>query len=251
MRVVIIDDEVPALRELRFLLEKYEDIEVVGEGYDGEDLEGLVEALKPDAVFLDIHMANLDGVAAAFRFLRRKEPPFFVFATGYDEYAVQAFEANAVDYILKPFSEERLDITIQRLRKGCTHKLASYDYNQEKMLDCFVNLKLMDKIAVWDQEKIKIIDFQEILYVTVEGRQSVIITEFGRFFVHLNLKELEVKLPKEKFFRTHRAFIINLENIDEISLWFNNTFVVRMKNCRDEIPVSRTFVKEFRNAIGL
>ncbi|SHJ33466.1 Response regulator receiver domain-containing protein [Geosporobacter subterraneus DSM 17957] len=76
MRVVIIDDEVPALRELRFLLEKYEDIEVVGEGYDGEDLEGLVEALKPDAVFLDIHMANLDGVAAAFRFLRRKEPLF-------------------------------------------------------------------------------------------------------------------------------------------------------------------------------
>ncbi|AOT72176.1 LytR/AlgR family response regulator transcription factor [Geosporobacter ferrireducens] len=251
MRVVIIDDEIPALSELRYLLEKYEDIEIVGEGYDGEEVVDLIESLKPDVVFLDIHMTNLDGITAAYQFIEKNSQPLLVFATGYDEYAVQAFELNAVDYILKPFNEERIDITIQRLRKSCSQQAMNNSKTQEKILDCIVNLKLTDKIAVWDQEKIKIIDFQDILYVTVEGRQSIIVTEFGRYLVHLNLKELEVRLPKEKFFRTHRAFIVNLENIDEINLWFNNTFVVRMRNCEDEIPVSRTFVKEFRNAIGL
>ncbi len=251
MRVIIIDDEIPALSELRYLLEKYEDVEIVGEGYDGEEAVGLIESLKPDAVFLDIHMANLDGIATAYHLTGKTSHPFFVFATGYDEYAVQAFELNAVDYILKPFNEDRMDITIERLRKSCSQKMNNDGKIQAGMLDCIVNLKLTDKIAVWDQEKIKIVDFQDISYVTVEGRQSIIVTEFGRYLVHLNLKELEIKLPKEKFFRTHRAFIVNLENIDEINVWFNNTFVVRMKNCKDEIPVSRTFVKEFRNAIGL
>ncbi|MEW9121847.1 MAG: LytTR family DNA-binding domain-containing protein [Thermotaleaceae bacterium] len=251
MRVVIVDDEIPAVNEIKFLLGKYPDVEIVGEGYDGEEALQLAEMLKPDILFLDIHMNHLDGIETAYQLLKRPYCPYLVFATGYDEYAVRAFELNAVDYILKPFYEERMDKTIEKLRQSYRHKENMDEMNQQRALSTLGNLKLTDKIAVWDQEKIKIIDFQQILYLTVDGRQSVIMTESGRYLVQLNLKELELKLPPEKFMRTHRAYIVNLENIDEIQLWFNNTFMLRMKNCEDEIPVSRTYVKEFRQGIGL
>ncbi len=255
MRTIIVDDEMPAVRELRFLLSQYPEIEVVGEAYDGEEALELVKKLQPDVVFLDIHMTNRDGMATAREIMTLPTSPLIVFATGYDKYALEAFEVNAIDYLLKPFQEDRVETTIIRImnrietRGRTTKELSEKDV--EKMLHQTFNLKLADKLAVWEGERIKIIDYHEILYISVDGRQCTVHTQHGNYIAYMNLKDLESKLPTDKFLRTHRAYIVNLGNIDEIKLWFNNTFLIQMKNCRDEIPVSRTYIKSFRNAIGL
>lgn len=251
MRAIIVDDELPAISEIRFLLEKFDHIKVIGEGYDGEEALILVEKLKPDVIFLDIHMSNLDGISTAYNLIQMKPSPMLVFATGYDEYAVKAFELNAVDYILKPFHEDRMALTVEKLVKAYQRADGDVEEHTLKALDSIVNMKLNDKMAVWDREKIKIIEYDEILYITVDGRQSMIFTGNGTFTLYMNLKELELKLPSNKFLRTHRSYIVNLDNIDEIKMWFNNTFVIHLKNCKEEIPVSRTYMREFRNSIGL
>jgi DNA-binding LytR/AlgR family response regulator len=252
---MIVDDELPAVRELKFLLSKYPEIEVVGEAYDGEDALELARKVKPEVIFLDIHMTHRDGIETARELMKQKPAPFIVFATGYDQYALQAFELNAIDYLLKPFQEERIENTIARIMKWAEKKERMEtelgEKEIERMLQQTVNLKLSDKLAVWDIEKIKILDYHEILYISVDGRQCTVHTVHGNYIAYMNLKDLEVKLPSDRFLRTHRAYIVNLSNIDEIKIWFNNTFVIQMKNCKDEIPVSRTYMKVFRNTIGL
>ncbi|MBB6217731.1 DNA-binding LytR/AlgR family response regulator [Anaerosolibacter carboniphilus] len=255
MRTIIVDDELPAVRELKFLLSKYPEIEIIGEAYDGEDALELIKKQKPDIVFLDIHMTNRDGIATARELITLKSVPFIVFATGYDQYALQAFELNATDYLLKPFREERIEATIVRImnqiEKKKTMAKGLSEKDTEKLLHQTINLKLADKLAVWEAEKIKIIDYHEILYISVDGRQCTVHTQQENYMAYMNLKDLESKLPKDRFLRTHRAYIVNLSNIDEIKLWFNHTFLIQMKNCKDQIPVSRTYIKGFRNAIGL
>lgn len=255
MRTMIVDDEIPAVRELKFLLSNYTEIEVVGEAYDGEDALELARKLKPEIIFLDIHMTSRDGIETARELIKQNPAPFIVFATGYDQYALQAFELNAVDYLLKPFQEERIASTIARIMKWAEKKETTekvfVENEIEKMLQQTVNLKLTDKLAVWDTEKIKVIDYDEILYISVDGRQCTVHTVHGNYIAYMNLKDLEAKLPTDRFFRTHRAYIVNLSKIDEIKIWFNNTFIIQMKNCKDQIPVSRTYMKMFRHTIGL
>lgn len=225
MKALLVDDEKPARDELKFLL-KERNIEVVGEAASYNEAVKKVDELKPDVVFLDIELGGKNGMDVAAKIRQNPYPPCIVFVTAYDKYAVAAFEVQAEDYILKPFSADRLDIALQRVQK----KLPAYQ---------------TDKITVQENGRFYLIDIDEVYYVYADGRDNVIKTLNGEFKVATTLKELEQRFH-DKLLRTHKAYLVNIDRIKEIIPWFNGTYILHLNDIPAEIPVSRSYVKEMR-----
>ncbi|WP_058485006.1 LytR/AlgR family response regulator transcription factor [Defluviitalea phaphyphila] len=238
IQVILVDDERPALEELEYMLEKYENIEVVGTYTDPLIALKEIKRKKPQVVFLDISMPEIDGFSLAKEIIKLNFKVNIVFVTAFDEYAISAFEINAVDYILKPLCEERLDSTINRIRDNIKQDAIKINSIQEVVRQL---KKPLIRIPVWKKDRIILLDPKEILYCTVEGGETYVVTEKEKYFISDTLSHLEEEL--EGFFRCHRSFLINTEYIDEIIPWFNNTYAVKMKNRDEEIPVSRRHSK--------
>lgn len=257
LKVFIVDDEKPARSELRYLLEQFPDIEVVGEASSGEEALANIPEIEPDVVFLDIHLHDSDGMDVAAQLLDKgDEGPFVVFASAYDEHAIRAFETEAIDYIIKPFSEERLNKTICRIRKQ-HDRTEEHQHEQsiEEKLASIVQTALIDqqpkRIPVEKNGKILLIQAHDIVYATVESRHAIICTDKEQYGSTFTLQELEAKLPQALFFRTHRAYIVNLSKVTELVPWFNGCVQLVMQDeQKTSLPVSRTAVKEVKRRLG-
>ncbi|EGL83143.1 two component transcriptional regulator, LytTR family [Caldalkalibacillus thermarum TA2.A1] len=248
IKVMIAEDEKLAREELAYLLSRFSDLELVASVSNGKEVLEQLEQTQPDVVFLDIQMPELEGMFVAKQLRARKEPPLIVFTTAYDHYAVEAFRLQAIDYLLKPYNEERLEEAVNRIRTEIKHRrrqqtqqspsangsLASADHPQR-----------VGKLLIDDGERMAVVDPASILYVVREDRQLKIHTATKTYTSKLTLQELEEKLSPYNFFRPHRSYLVNLNYVQEITPWFNGAYNLTLEHHpKTKIPVSRTAAKE-------
>lgn len=234
MNCIIVDDEYPAREELKYFIQEFSNIKIEAEFDDSIKALEYIEKNKPDIAFLDINMSKLDGMALGRIINGFKKKIIIVFITAYKEYAVNAFEVEAFDYLLKPYSEERIVNTLVRLEKS--------NLNDK----CISN-----KITLKKGNKFKVISICDICYCEAHERETNVYTNKEKYTENYSISEFYKKLPKDNFFKSHRSYIINLEKITEIIPWFNNTYMVKLENINEEIPVSRNNINEFKHLMGI
>lgn len=252
LTALLVDDESPARDELRYLLGKYPEINVIGEASSGEEaIENVIE-LDPDVVFLDIKLWDMDGFEVARRIFEKGKTPIIIFATAYDEYAVKAFEINAVDYILKPFSADRLEKAVQKVinvfksQRQSEEVLRIAEYLRTK------EIASCNKLSVWKNGRIHLICPEDICYCVAIEKGSIVKTRQGEFSTSYTLSELEERIKSPNFFRTHKSYLVNLDRVKEIIPWFNGTFILSIQGYeKEEVPVSRRQAKELRKLFDI
>lgn len=252
LRIIIVDDEYPAREELKDMLEEMEDIEIIAEFEDGmETIDFLQKNDQADVVFLDIRMRHKDGIVTAWEILQLPNPPQVVFITGYEDYAVKAFELNAVDYILKPYSVQRLEQTISKLR----NLTATNQFTNGNAFEFLRNNLTVDqmRLFVWVGEKMVVLHADDIIYIkTDEKGRPVIYSSKGVFMTRLTLKEIEKTLSPAQFVRTHRSYLVNLNKVSEVVPWFNNTYMISLDGYKEEqVPVARHYLNDFKSAFKI
>jgi two-component system LytT family response regulator/two-component system response regulator LytT len=284
---LIIDDEQLARDELKYLLDQVGGVEVVAQGANGIEAVDLIEEYRPDLVFLDVQMPGLDGFAAIQRLIERNrqrtpsdkaaEPlPQIVFATAYDQYAVRAFDVNAVDYLLKPFDQTRVQQAVDRVRGrmaggasgiSITAKDPQHDSPVESQVESQLDalLRLLNrpqgvsrtpqpaKLIVQAQSRLLLIDQADICYAAIdEGVIRVVTQTFEGHSKCRTLEELLELLDASLFWRAHRGFVVNINHIREVVPWFKSSYQLRMNDKRQtEIPVSRAQTKRLRELFNL
>lgn len=236
MHILIVDDEPLARQELHYLVTQHPAVETVAEADSVDEAVKKIMDKKPAIVFLDIHLTDETGFDLAEKLQTLSEPPYLIFATAYDEYALKAFEVNASDYILKPFEESRIYQAIDR----ATSKLKPQA----------VLKKESEMIPISSDDRIYLLDPKEIYLVSVDERTLTIFTGDKNYQTTGTLHWIEAQLPKETFFKPHRSYLLNLNKIREIQPWFNNTLMVTLTN-NEKVPVSRSYVKQFKEKVGL
>ena len=241
MHTLIVDDEPLARGELRYLLEKCEEITSISQADSVQDALSEILKRKPDLLFLDIHLTDESGLTLAEKVLQMKQPPLIIFATAYDEHAVQAFELNAIDYVLKPFEQSRIEQAVKRAA-DYFHRLKT-DQQTDRP-------KIMDTIPIQVEDRIYIVKIDQIIVMGVLDGETTIHTNDRSYTAKEPLSTYEKRLTSDDFIRVHRSYIINQKYIKEIEPWFNHTYQVTMTNDL-KIPVSRSYIKEFREKIGI
>ncbi|MDQ1004947.1 two-component system response regulator LytT [Neobacillus niacini] len=241
-KAYIVDDEPLARDELKYLLARSKQVIALGESDNVEEAIADIIELKPDLVFLDIELDEDSGLDLAKKLEKLKPAPAIVFATAYDEFALKAFELNAVDYILKPFDEERIGKTLEKIKR--MQKMGDQDFPISSMKN-----SQNGKIAVLVDERIILLTIDDIVYLESSEGKCTIETMDQKHKVSETLVVLEKKLTNTKFLRVHRSFIVNIDFIVEIEPWFNSTYNLIMKN-GSKVPVSRTYVKGLRHILG-
>jgi len=249
IRAMIVDDEEPARSELRFLLEQHPDICVVCEAGSFQEAVVTIRHCQPHLIFLDIEMPGTNGIALAEKIQENFEP-LIVFATAHDEFALKAFELDAVDYLLKPFSAKRIAQCIAKVR----NLLAA-----RKQVQVNVALKGEDaaglkrqKLAVDQGGKTCVLDVKDIIAVRSFEGHVCIVTAEKVYQVSMTLQELQSRLDEEQFFRSHRGFLVNISYVREIIPWFSGTYNLILQGLPDlEIPVSRQQAPKLKKIFSL
>jgi two-component system, LytTR family, response regulator LytT len=244
LRAFIVDDEPLARDELKYLLSRSKQVDIVGESDCIEDAFCGISEHKPDLVFLDIELADDSGLSLAKQLESLDPAPAIVFATAYDEYALQAFQLNAVDYIQKPFDEKRILQTLEKIKK------IQHIGHQDEPVRFAIKSEHHGKIAILVDERIVLLTQPDIVYLESSEGKCTVKTVKQEYKVNEALVVLEKKLKVDQFLRVHRSFVVNLDQIVEIEPWFNSTYNLHMKD-GSKVPVSRTYVKELKLAIGL
>ncbi len=269
---LIIDDEQLARDELKYLLDSVGDVEVLAEGANGIEAVDLIEEYHPDLVFLDVQMPGQDGFAVIQRLMERNRAgtaaaamPQIVFATAYDQYAVRAFDVNAVDYLLKPFDRARVVEAVERVRARLSNggSPAAGAPDAESQIDRL--LRLLDrpqgaeqgrpqtKLIVEAQSRLLLVDQAEICFAAIdEGVIRVVTRAFEGQSKCRTLDELMELLDPARFWRAHRGFVVNIDQIREVMPWFKSSYQLRMNDKQQtEIPVSRAQTKRLRELFNL
>lgn len=233
LKALIVDDERLARKELRSMLDVFEEISVIGEASNLTDAAGLITSEKPEVVFLDIQLSSETG----FDLLERVEKTFkIIFVTAFDEYAIRAFEVNALDYLLKPVNPLRLAKAIDKLTKD-----RAPNSNQLRKLE------YDDRLFIEIGERSKFLSVSLISHICASGDYSEIFTSGGeKFLLEKPLREWEERLPEKHFARIHRSTIVNLNEIDGIDTSFNRTLNIRLKHATDVLPVSRRYAAKLK-----
>ncbi len=245
IRVILIDDEPLARSLLKNFLNEIEGLEIIGEFENGfEGLKGITE-LKPDLVFLDIQMPKLNG----FEMLELlDELPYVIFVTAYDQYAVKAFENNAVDYLLKPYAQDRLVVAIEKAKELIQKPLNSN--HVKELIDTHQNqVDTIDRIAVKTGNKIKIIYIEEVEYLESQDDYVMIYTPEGKFLKQKTMKFFENHLPQQAFIRVHRSYMVRVDFVKQIELYEKDSYIIKLKN--DQIiPVSKSGYNRLRTILN-
>lgn len=248
LRVLIVDDEFPARQELRCILEDIGNVEIMAECNNGLDAFSFIQTGEVDAVFMDIEMPIIDGLSIAEKIMQMPDPPKIVFSTGFSEFALQAFALGGTDYVLKPYTQERLEVTISRLTKkdgvGAITKDNLHVYN---------NSMAPAKMALWSNDRLLLLDPEtEIFFFKAENRKTQVFTKKGVMETTQPLKEIEERFKKNHFMRVHKSYIVNTAFIKEVVPWFNDTYILKLNEYPSEdIPVSRHFWPEFKKHLQL
>jgi two-component system LytT family response regulator/two-component system response regulator LytT len=285
---LIIDDEQLAREELKYLLDSVGGVDVVAQGANGIEAVDLIEEHHPDLVFLDVQMPGQDGFAVIQRVMERSRVsaaaekrggesagkqtaalPHFVFATAYDQYAVRAFDVNAVDYLLKPFDRARVLEAVERVRirlaAGGSPGAATADAELQAETQIEQLLRLLNrpqvaepgrapaKLIVQAQSRLLLVDQAEICYAAIdEGVIRVVTRAFEGQSKCRTLEELMELLDPARFWRAHRGFVVNIDQIREVMPWFKSSYQLRMNDRQQtEIPVSRAQTKRLRELFNL
>jgi len=285
LTALIIDDEPLARQELLYLLQSAEGVEVLAQGTNGIEAVELVRTHKPDVVFLDVQMPGLGGFAVLKKLLDKKmHLPEVVFATAFDQYAVRAFEVNAVDYLLKPFDNKRVTRTLEKVRArvaggsqaegpapgvAAEAGLAGRVSGAEAKLDALLRMvegqaaqsvgaapaagSRSGKVVVRAQNRLLLVDQGDLCFATIdEGRISVVTKALEGDSNCRTLEELTDQLDAEKFWRVHRSFVVNIQHIREVVPWFKSSYQLRMDDRKQtEVPVSRSQTKRLRELFNL
>ena len=226
-KAIIIDDEKPARDIIRTFLKELTDIEIITECSDGFAGLKAIQDLKPDLVFLDIQMPKLTG----FEVLELIEnPPLIIFSTAYDQYAIKAFEMNATDYLLKPYSRERFVQAVGKAISKLQGGVALQPEIQKIIQSADDKDELLQRIAVKTRHKVHVIGVNEIIYLEAEGDYVMIHVKDGNYLKEKTMKYFESHLDPEKFIRIHRSYIVNAEVIERIELYDKESYSVLLKN---------------------
>ena len=245
IRTLIIDDEEPARMLVRKFLEDFSEIEVLGECADGFTAVKSINEHNPDLIFLDVQMPKLSG----FELLEIIEhKPHVIFTTAYDSYAIKAFDENAVDYLLKPFSRERFADAVKKV----VGRIASQTEQNFTEVIALAEEKteILQRIAVKSGSKIEIIAIGDIVYLESEGDYVMIHTKEGKFLKEKTMKYFEQHLYPDTFIRIHRSYIININEISRIELFEKENYIVKLKN-GDQVKASSSGYKALKDALKL
>lgn len=250
VKVIIVDDERIIAEEFKTMIaELYPDIQIVGVCHDGETALKMITKLKPDIAFLDIEMPGMNGLQVAEQLSKLDDAPMIVFVTAFDEFALKAFVVNAVDYILKPLDErdiQRVMKKIEKLRKR--HKKPLPVEAKSPIKPGYLR-----KISVEKGDRMEIIDSENIQLVYAKDRLVFVSMFDGETYrVKLTLQDFEIRLPPEKFFRCHRNYIVNINEIKQIATWFKKGYLLILKGPKNlEVPVGRAYVNKMKEYIEL
>jgi two-component system LytT family response regulator len=249
MKVLIVDDERLARQELKTLLNSFPKLDIIGEAANVDDAVKLIDTLKPDLIFLDIHMPGKSG----FDLLNEiDKAPFVIFVTAYDEYAIKAFEVNALDYILKPLDENRLEAAVQKFEQF-------YEENKKQLQNSTVSeetdnkeerLTINDQVFVKDGEKCWFVKLNDIRLFESEGNYVRVYFNDNKPLILRSLNNLDSKLDSKNFFRANRKFIINLNWVDKMENWFNGGLKAKLKG-GEEIEISRRQASKLKDKMSL
>lgn len=244
IKVIIAEDDASNRIFLRNILEKHRDVEIVGEATDGKELMALTYRLRPQVVFVDIEMPELDGMTAVKKLLEKNEDLIVVFVTGHSDFAVEAFELSSFDYILKPFKAERVEKTLDKIR-AC---MKERDQEFEKLANI---IKSSDKLYVKCGHELHFIDTNSIYYVEKDRRKTVIHTSGNKYETHESINDLEKRLDPHNFFRSHKCYLINLKKVEKIVPWGDNSYIVRFFNSNNDALISRAKVKMLHDLLDI
>lgn len=265
---VIVDDEQLAREELQYLLEGDGEVEVLAQGTNGIEAVDLIRSHRPDVVFLDVQMPGLDGFAVIKKLLepgQRLRVPQIIFATAYDQYAVRAFDVNAIDYLLKPFDRQRVMQAVERARKRLEELEPAENAGGQMEGDprLATLLRLIEqtpaartsrgKIVVQAQNRLLLVDQNDLCFAAIDdGIITVATSTFEGHSRCRTLEELLEQLDTNIFWRAHRSYVVNINHIQEVVPWFKSSYQLRMDDRKHtEIPVSRAQTKRLRELFNL
>jgi len=254
MRALIVDDEQPARDELAYLLKAFPEVDIVGQGKNGVEAVNLVKELSPSLLFLDVQMPGLDGFGVIRKLIEKKiRLPQVVFVTAYDQYAVQAFEVSAADYLLKPISRLRLEKALARVRRATETADATQKLDKVvEMLECRP-VPQKNKLVVKAGGRLYLLDSDDVVYASIEdGVISIVTREFEGQSNFRTVEELQNALDPKIFWRVHRSYLININRIKEVIPWFKSSYQLKMDDRKQsEIPVSRAQTRKLRELLNL
>jgi two-component system LytT family response regulator/two-component system response regulator LytT len=250
LTALVVDDEALARDELIYLLRDFPLVEVIATAANGLEAVDLVLKLDPDIVFLDVQMPGLDGVGVVHRLRERDlDLPYFVFVTAFDQYAVEAFRLEAMDYLLKPVEKDRLAETIERARRFTQERTKEVAPAEVPARPAAARTKLL----VRKDNRSYIVDSDDLVYATIDSGQITLVTTTIEGLSNFKtIEELQAALNRDTFWRVHRSYLVNVNRIKELVPWFRSSFQIRMDDKRQtEIPVSRVQTKRLRELLHL
>ena len=258
IRVMVVDDEQLAREELCFLLGETGAVEIVGQATDGVDALRLAGELQPDVVFLDVQMPGLTGFEVARRLIEADVPVQLVFVTAFDQYAIDAFTVNAVDYVLKPVDADRLEQTLERVwRRLASEKAARLPLSAadlERVVEAVqARQGRRDQLAIRVGERFVLVQADEVVHASLVDDAIIVVTNtVSGTSNYRTLDELQARLDPAVFWRVHRSHLVNITRIKEIVPWFSRNYLLKMKDPKaTEIPVSRSQTRRLREYLQL
>jgi two-component system, LytTR family, response regulator len=272
LRAVLVDDERLARDELGYLLGKVGGVEIIGQAGNGVDALTTIDRLQPDVVFLDVQMPGLTGFEVAHHLVDKRAAAHIIFVTAYDQHAIEAFEVNAVDYLLKPVDPARLEMALNRARRritsdrspemgrasgteGAPGRGSSIEVAQlEKIVQLVAERQSRrERLAIKVGERFLLVQAEEIIYASLADEGITVVTsQHAGTSNYRTLDELQARLDPSLFWRVHRSHLVNINKIKEIVPWFSRNYLLRMKDAKvTEIPVSRTQTRRLREYLKL
>ncbi|RCW62366.1 LytTR family DNA-binding domain-containing protein [Halanaerobium sp. ST460_2HS_T2] len=253
IKTMIVEDEKPAREEIKYLINQEKDFKVLFEAGDGKKALEILNKNQVDLLFLDIKIPGISGMEIARILKEKKNSPYIVFTTAYDEYAVEAFQLAAVDYLLKPISDQRFKESLIKIKK----EIKQNNNINQQLENLFASIrpdkrdKSLNKIAVMEKDYYLMLDFKDIYYFSTREKKVWAHCHKNSYMTGFQLKELERMLP-EQFFRIHKSYIVNLKHIKAVIPWFKGKYQVLMEDYSEhKIPVSRSKVDQINKLLNL
>jgi two-component system LytT family response regulator/two-component system response regulator LytT len=255
LKAIVVDDEQLAREELCYMLEQLGSVEVIAQAGNGLEAVGIVERLTPDVVFLDVQMPGLNGFEVAHRLIQNGTSPNFIFVTAFDRHAIEAFEVNAVDYLLKPVEPSRLEQAVERARKRVAppREVPLNDQIERIVQLMSERQSKRERVAVKVGERFLLVQAEEIIYASLtDDSINIVTSQLAGTSNFRTLDELQARLDPSIFWRVHRSHLVNINKVKEIVPWFSRNYILRMKDAKaTEIPVSRAQTKRLREYLRL
>lgn len=252
IHILIADDEPLARENLARLLSNHPEFQIMGLAENGVQALKLIEEKHPDAVFLDMDMPGKNGLETASDLLKQKDPPLIVFVTAFHDYAIQAFEANAVDYVLKPASRERIQKTLERIQERLGDK-SSEKTRMTALEDTLIQRGLLKRIAVHRRHSKDrlVLDPGEVYFFHAHLSEVMARTGSEEYLVKATLKELEDRLDPSEFVQIHKAYLVNVKHVEKVAPLFSGNFEIQLRHPEKiKLPLSRRFAAGLKSKLS-